>query len=259
MDFLRDHGLITPILIVASSILTYIVVKAIITKVLSIKIKHVNKRRKKSLLGLIDLVLKIFLFLVALMMILDQYGVDTKALLASLGVVSLIIGLSLQDTIRDFIVGFTVLFEDQYSEGDEVTVNGFTGIVISIGIKTTRLQAPNGDVRIISNRTIAEITNHSLKTHKTIVEVNFEVDADVNKIREILDTACLELSEELNLTEPARCLGVESISKTGIQFKLILSTKFTDRMSCARIFRERLKEYFDEHNIRVEYPVMKDG
>jgi len=259
MDFLRDHELIAPILIVACSIIAYIIIKAIITKLLAIKIKHINKRRKKSLLGLIELVLKIFLFLVALTMILDKYGVDTKALLASLGVVSLIIGLALQDTIRDFIVGFTVLFEDQYSEGDEVTVNGFTGIVISIGIKTTRLQALNGDVRIISNRTIAEITNHSLKAHKTIVDVNFEVDADVNKIRETLDKACIELSEELNLSEPARCLGVESITKTGIQFKLILSTKFTDRMSCARIFRERLKEFFDKENIKLEYPVMKDG
>jgi len=259
MDFLVEHQLVAPILIIAFSVLIYLILRIAIRKILSMRIKHIDKRRKKSLSGLIELVLKTFIFIVALMMILDRFGVDTRALLASLGVVSLIIGLSLQDTIRDFIVGFTILFEDQYSEGDEVTINGFMGRVISIGIKTTRIQSPNGDVRIISNRTIAEITNHALKTHKTIIEIIFPAESDVNHIKQLLEQACTKISEEMTLSDPAICLGVESIGKNGIQFRILLSTKFTDRLSCARIFRELLKDFFDIQDIHIEYPVINDG
>lgn len=243
-----------PILIIFFSILTYVVLKYIIKRALRLKIQRIDVRKQKALIGLISALLRIFIFLVALMMILDVYGIDTKSLVTSLGVASLVIGLALQDLIRDFIVGFTVLLEDQFSVGDVVTINNFTGTVIATGLKTTRLKSFAGEVKIISNRSIVELTNHSLEIAKAIIDINVEKDSDILKVKDILNRLCAELSEELSLIEKAECVGVEAIGNIGIQFRIIITTKFSDRAVLSRTFRERIKEALDKEKIAIAYP-----
>jgi len=246
--------IIMPVLIVFFSVLSYMILTRIIKRALRLKIQRIDIRKQKALVGLISAVLRVFIILVALMMILDVYGIDTKSLVTSLGVASLVIGLALQDLIKDFIVGFTVLLEDQFSVGDVVTVNGFTGTVIATGLKTTRLKAFSGEVKIISNRSIIEITNHSLEIAKATIDINVEKDSDISKVKELLEKICADLSAELSLIEKAECVGVESIGNIGIQFRIIITTKFSDRASLSRIFRERIKESLDKENIQIAYP-----
>ena len=96
-------------------------------------------------------------------MILDIFGIDTKTLIASLGVVGLVAGLAVQDTLKDFVAGMSIILENQYRVGDTITIKGFRGEVISLGIKSTRLRSLTGEIMIVPNHLIEEVINHSLK------------------------------------------------------------------------------------------------
>jgi small conductance mechanosensitive channel len=254
LEKIMVREIVAPILIIFFSFLTYLILSMAVKKLFRIKIKKVDERKQKALLSLVRNIMKVFIFLIALMMILEIYKVDTKSLVASLGVVSLVIGLALQDLIKDFIVGFTVMLEDQFSVGDTVTINGFTGTVIFSGLKTTRIKAGTGEIKIISNRTIIEVTNHTLEVNKINVDIAIEPASDIQRAEAILKTICEELSAELNLAEKAVSNGVESIADTGIIFRIVITANYGDMFGYARTFRARIKEAFDREGIKLAQP-----
>lgn len=252
---------VAPVLILLFSFLLYIIISRIVKKMFSVKIKRINERKQKSFVGGINTIIKIFIILIALMMILEIYGIDTKSLVTSLGVVSLVVGLALQDMLKDFIVGFTILFEDQFSVGDTVTINGFTGTVIFNGLKSTRLKAYTGDVKIISNRNITEVVNHTLELNKAIVNVKVELNSDIEKVKGILDNICAELTEELNLPGKAQCLGVDNVNDGGVSYTILVPAKYSDKASLARTFRARIKKDLETNKIKISNPqlVIQNG
>lgn len=101
--------------------------------------------------------------LVSLLIILSFFGIDTKSLVASLGVVGVALGLALQDTLKDIIGGISLILENYLAVGDIITYNDFTGEVIELGLRTTRIKKASGEVMIIANRNIDTIINASQK------------------------------------------------------------------------------------------------
>ncbi len=245
---------VAPILIIFSCVVIYLIISKIIKKVFTIKSSRVDERKRKTIVITINTTLKVFLSIVALLMILEVFNIDTKTLVASLGAVSVVIGLAFQDLLKDFIAGFTILFEDQFSVGDYVMIDGFTGKVIEAGLKTTRIQAYTGEVKIISNRNITTVVNYDLGMNVQVVDVAVSYDSDIKKVKNVLDKVCEDLSQELSLTEPATCLGVEALSDSSINFRIVIPGIYDDKFAFARAFRARIKESFDEHGIEIPYP-----
>ena len=70
-------------------------------------------------------------------MILKSFGVDTTTLLASAGVIVLIVGLGAQSLIEDVIAGLSIVFENEYEVEDIVIIDNFRGEIIEIGLRTT--------------------------------------------------------------------------------------------------------------------------
>ena len=85
VNILLSRKVVVPILVIVFSVLIYFCLKKIIKKVLTLKLSgvRVNDRRHKTTISLIDNVLKYFIAIVAILMILDVYGIDTKSLIAS--------------------------------------------------------------------------------------------------------------------------------------------------------------------------------
>lgn len=154
---------VAPILIVAIFFIVYSIIVKVIKKVTKIKLSYADEKRKKTITNLIINIIRFLFISIAILMILNVYNIDTTALIASFGTVGIVAGLALQDTMKDFLSGLTIIFENQYSVGDTVTINGFKGEVLSIGLKSTRLKAYTGEVMIIANRNIGEVINHSIE------------------------------------------------------------------------------------------------
>lgn len=254
VKILLSKETIVPLLIIFFSILIYLCISKIINKLLMIKLVgvRINQRRQKTTIGLINNVLKYFIMIVALLMILDVYGIDTKSLIASLGVLSLVIGLALQDLLKDFIAGFSIIFEDQYAVGDTVTIGDFKGTVNYLGIKTTRLKAFNGETLIIPNRNVDKVINHSLENSTSFMDMPVAYDTDIDKAKEVLNNVCEELSKELKLEEAKVC-GVQDLSDSSIAIRISFTCRYSDKVKNEQIFRETVKKSFDENNIEIPF------
>lgn len=245
---------VAPVLIIFFSIVIYLVIANIVKRLLNIKSKRINERKKKMIVTGINTIIKVFIAIIALVMILEVFGISSASIVTSLGAVSVVVGLAFQDLLKDFISGFTILFEDQFSVGDVVTIDGFTGTVIEAGLKSTRIKAYTGEIKIISNRNIITVINHNLETNVQIVDVSVRYDSDMELVKETLDKLCEDLSSELSLPSPATCLGVESLNDSSIMFRIAIPGAYGDKFGFARTFRARVKDSFNKKGIKGPYP-----
>ena len=95
------------------------------------------------------------------MMILEIYGVDTKGIVASLGIAGVVLGLALQDTAQDLMSGIKIILDNYYVVGDTITINNFMGEVIEVPLQSTKVKSYDGEVLIFSNRNVDSVINLS--------------------------------------------------------------------------------------------------
>lgn len=262
VNILLSRKVVVPILVIVFSVLIYFCLKKIIKKVLTLKLSgvRVNDRRHKTTISLIDNVLKYFIAIVAILMILDVYGIDTKSLIASLGVMSLVLGLALQDFLKDIIAGITIIFEDQYAVGDVVTIGTFKGKVSYLGIKSTRITAYTGEVLIIANRNIDKVVNHSLEKNIVIMDIPVAYETNLDSVRDVLQNICEELSKELNL-KILSVGGLQKFDDSSMAIRISFEADYSDRISYQQVFNDRIKKAFDENNIEIPFTqvVIRNG
>jgi small-conductance mechanosensitive channel len=90
-------------------------------------------------------------------MILSELNVDTRSILAGVGIIGLAAGIGAQNLVRDVVTGFFILFEDQFAVGDYVNIAGVTGTVEDMGLRVTKVREATGDLHIISNGEIKQV------------------------------------------------------------------------------------------------------
>ena len=105
LDKILVKEVVAPVLIISFSVILYKIIERIIKKAFAIRVRKTNQKRQETLVSIINNVIKYFIIIVALLMILDVFGIDTKTLVTSLGVVGLVAGLAVQDLLKDFISG----------------------------------------------------------------------------------------------------------------------------------------------------------
>lgn len=171
---------------------------------------------------------------------------------ASIGGVAL--GLGTQSLIKDIINGFFILFENQFGVGDYITIGSLKGIVKSIGIRSTVIQDPNGDVHCIANGTILQVTNHSRSNNRFIVDVNITYKEDIDNVISIIQGTCEEFRKknEEDITEPIEVLGVVELSM-GVTIRVAGKAKPLRHWEMERQLRKLIKNTLDENNIEILY------
>lgn len=246
--------IINPIIIILICIVIYRIFKLIITRTFSIGKERKISPKQKTLLGLINNMVKYFLILVAVLLILEIYGVNTKSLLASLGIAGVVVGLAIQDTLKDFIAGAFIIFDNQYQIGDTVTINDFKGEVISLGMKNTKIKAYTGEVKIVSNREITQVINHSLSNSLAIVDVPVSYSANNIKVEKVLSSLCDELTSTLkNIKSEVKLLGIESLDDSAVVYRITVETKPMEHYYIQREILKKIKETFDKEKIEIPY------
>lgn len=250
MEKLIDSGIIIVIYI-----LTYFIINRVIKNVNRHKFMKNGEKRKKTLLQLINNIIKYILMIICVLTILNIYGVDTTALITSLGLLGLGASLALQDTLKDLLAGFFIIFENQYDIGDIITINNFKGEVISLGLKTTKIKAYTGEINIVSNRNIQEVINHSSSNSLAIVDFEISYDEDLNKVEEILRNLCTKLTKDLKkIKGKVELLGIEDLGSSGIKYRITVETNPMEHLTVQREIRKAVKEELNKQGIEIPYP-----
>ena len=112
-------------------------------------------------------------------------GIDSANLLASAGILSLVIGLGSQSLIKDIIAGIFIVFEGEFRVGDIVTINGFRGRVTDIGLRTTKISG-EGNVKIFNNSEISGVLNMTKETSVCMANLGLEYGQDFEHVEEVL-------------------------------------------------------------------------
>ena len=137
-----------------------------------------------SAMGLIRLLVTVALFAIALVVVLDNLGVNVTGLVAGLGVGGIAIGLAAQGIFADLFAALAIIFDRPFRRGDKVSYDQTSGVIESIGLKSTRIRSFNGEMRVISNRQLLdkEIQNTSNRDHVRIsltIGVAYETPPDM--------------------------------------------------------------------------------
>ncbi|MDP9163373.1 MAG: mechanosensitive ion channel family protein [Pseudomonadota bacterium] len=124
--------------------------------------------------GVIRVLVSVALFGIALVVILDNLGINVTALVAGLGVGGIAIGLAAQGIFSDLFAALAILFDKPFRRGDTIRYDSTTGTVERIGLKTTRLRSPSGEQVVMANTKLLEREIHNLaEAHRRRVVVAF--------------------------------------------------------------------------------------
>lgn len=246
--------IIAPIIIVVVSIIIYVILKKIVRKIFKFKARGIDSKRLTTIQSLFINIIKVFIIIISIMMILDVYGIDTKSILASLGVFTAVLALALQDILKDFVAGITIMLEGQFRIGDTITVNTFKGEVISLTLKTTRIKAYTGEIKIFANRSISEVINHTLEDSLAIIDVGVAYESDLEKVEKVLTKLCEKMTKELeNLTGPVELLGINDLGTSSITYRITATTISMKQFEIQRKIMREVKIELSKNNISIPY------
>ena len=251
-ELLLKKELLAPVLIIIMSMLIYTIFKKIINRVYKSKFRRKNDKKRDTVKSIILNVIKYFILVIDLNMILEVFGIDTKSIIASIGVVSLIAGLALQDLLKDLIVGVSILLEDQYSIGDVVEIGGFRGEIVDFGLRITKIKCYTGEVKIIANRNITELINYSMNDGIALIDVMISYETDLLKAKKVLTDLCEKFSKDEECA--ATFLGVDALDDSGVVLRSSVETSYDRKIALTRVFKEKVKLAFDKNNICIPYP-----
>ena len=153
-------------------------------------------------------------------MILNLYGVNTTSIIASLGAVSVIIGLAFQDIIKDFLAGVFIIFDNEYAVGDWVKINDFTGEVVSLSLKTTKIKAYSGEVKALSNSSFTEVINYNLNPTNLFLEIPFNYDEKIEVIEELLQEVGNKIKKNKDV-HSFELLGINSFEESYLKYAIV--------------------------------------
>lgn len=237
--------------------LIYIVLVYAVCRVVRIIFNARMKKssRAKTVFTLLDGFVKYACAIAIIILILKAFGVDTAALVASVGVLTLVVGLGAQPLIADIIAGIFIIFEDEYHAGEIVTINDFRGTVMEIGIRSTRLVDAAGNIKIINNSSIGDVINLSRELSLAVVDCDFPYDVPVEKIENILNDNFENIAKNIPaIKEGPYYKGVCMYKDSNVTVKIVAKCLEEDRFQVERDLNREYRRLLTENNIDIAYP-----
>ncbi|MDF2921109.1 MAG: mechanosensitive ion channel protein MscS [Paenibacillaceae bacterium] len=173
-----------------------------------IKIDH---RRTKTIGKLLNNIVTYTVNFILILIVLGQFGINLGPVLAGAGVLGLAIGFGAQSLVKDVITGFFIIFEDQFAVGDVIQTGSFKGTVEEVGLRVTRLRSPSGEVHVIPNGTIQQITNFSIYNSIAIVDITIPNTENaalaIEALKRVIAESYAEMEQVITIPE---VLGIQS-------------------------------------------------
>lgn len=184
---------------------------------------------------------------------LSKFGVDTQTLLASAGILSLMISFGAKDLVSDIIAGFFTLFEGSYKVGDFITVGSWYGTVTEIGLRTTKVQFFS-ETKIFNNSSMRDIINSDGAVARMILKMPISYDADLAEVEAVLAEELPRLTDVIpGLLKPPVYEGVESLEDSSVLLRIAIYVNSGVRYPALRSLNREMKLIFDRHGIEIPF------
>lgn len=210
--------------------------------------------RLLTIVTLFNKVITVVLAIICILISLDILGINTSSILATVGVGSLALSFGAQTLVKDCINGFFIILENQFSVGDTVMIEGRTGIVEDIGLRTTIVKDFDGSNHIIPNGQIGIVTNQQRGNMRAKVICSIAATENPDRVIELLDKKFKVLQIDGMVAQP-NIWGVTNNTPTGYEMTVVAYAKPGYQYGVEYKIRKSIVEVFNENEI--EMPVFR--
>jgi small conductance mechanosensitive channel len=214
-------------------------------------------QRGRTLLQFLRNVVMVVILLMVTLIVLSEIGVDIGPLLAGAGVIGLAVGFGAQTLVKDVITGLFILMEDQVQVGDVVDLNGNSGAVEAMTIRTIRLRDFSGTVHVIPFSSVDRVKNLTRGFAFAVFDVGIAYKEDIDRVMAVLK----RLGEELR-ADPAfapmllgdlEIFGLDAFGPSALVIKTRIKTLAGSQWTVTREFNGRIKRTFDAEGIEIPF------
>ena len=236
--------------------LVYIVIVLVVCILVRLIFKKIMEKshRAQTILTLIDGLVKYAAALAIIILVLEALGVNATAIFASVGILTLVIGLGCQSLIADIVAGMFLVFENEYNVGEIITVGDFRGTVTEIGIRSTKILDAAGNIKIINNSDISNVINMSRELSLAIVDCEFPYDVPIEVIEGLLKDNFDDFREKIPaIIEGPYYKGVSGYGDSNVAVKIVAKCQEEDRYQVQRDLLREYRRVFREAGIDLSF------
>lgn len=219
--------------------------------------KYQTPQQRETFASLVNSVMSYLMYFVIATVVLSIFGVNISSILAVAGVGGVAIGFGAQTLVKDVISGVFLWAEGNLTVGDTVQVNGMTGTVESVSLRTTTLRDYNGSLYVVPNGDIRTVTNMSRGRRRAIVEVRLNYEEDLDTMLRVLRDEMDNTKDVNGLCEIPQVQGITGMVGDSITVQIAALCEAASAVDVERELRRRIKLRFDREEILFPHaPVM---
>lgn len=218
-------------------------------------------KHRHSLTQVITWTAIVLIYAVTGVLVLERFGVPLASLIAPATVAGVALGFGAQRVVQDILAGFFIITERQYGFGDLLRISnlgsttGVTGTVEDVTLRITRMRTVDGEVVIIPNGQINQVTNLSRDWARAVIDVPLPVTADINRVNTLLQAVGEDLFEDASLRplmlDAPMVMGVESIDVETFSIRVVARTLPGKQFEVGRELRARIATALREEGITL--------
>lgn len=216
-------------------------------------------KRARTLGSVIERCVTVLVTGVAVVMVLDLFEVNIGPVLTGAGIAGLAVGFGAQTLVRDVISGFFMILENQVRVGDVAAINGTSGLVEAINLRTIVLRDIEGTVHVFPNGAINTLANKTKDFSYYVVDLSVSYYDDPDRIADAVRAVGAELQAEPvfgpSILAPIEVLGVDAFADWSLKMKIRIKTVPLTQWEVGRELRRRLIRKFEAEGFAIPFPV----
>ncbi|RFC66571.1 mechanosensitive ion channel protein [Fulvimarina endophytica] len=252
-------GLIGAGIILFVGVAIYIAVSSWIEYRLNPNYGTIPTARERTLLSLFRNAFTIAMVVIVSMLVLSQLGIDIAPLLAGAGVVGLAIGFGAQKFVQDIITGAFIQIQNAMNEGDIVEVNGVSGTVEQLTVRSVGIRTVDGTWCLIPFSSVDQVSNFSKDFAYYVADIGVAYRENLEDVEQMMVDAFAELkttSVAENLIGEMDMWGVQELGDSAVVMRGRVMTKPGTQWGIGRAYRGIIKRMADERGIEIPFPHM---
>lgn len=190
--------------------------------------------------------------------ILANFGIDTKAILATAGVLGVAVGFGGKKIVEDVFTGLSIILTGQLRVGDYVTVNSSTGTVEKLTLTMCVIRAFNGDVHYLRNGQIDTVINQTKDFSYPLFNLGVAYKTDVTHVMRVLKELGKELKENPEygkfILSDIEVYGLNEFQDSAIVIQFRIKTTPQEQWAVKRKLNQMIKERFEQEGIEIPFP-----
>ena len=237
------------IIVIIVSFFIYKIVKHFFIKGNAVVSEKLNNK-SKTYLRLITSILRYVFVIITILIILEINGINVSSMLAGVGIISVILGLAIQDALKDIIRGFSILSDGYFSVGDVVSYDGIVGKTIVIGLKTTKIKdLSTNNIISIANRNIEKI---QVVSEDIYINIPLSYELSIDKAENVIDIIINEIKTNDDVKN-AEYLGVNSLDDSNIKYLIKVMCDPEIKLKIRRFSLGCILRVLENEEIEVPY------